>query len=265
MQPLGFPLGSRGGSRQSVPFSELLPLFQLRAVLPFGKEVIHTMVDFHCHILPGVDDGSKSVEESLQMLHLEQQQGVDAVILTPHFYADQTNPERFLEKREEAWQRLSAALEPGMPRFLMGAEVYYFDGMENVAQLPRLCIGDTGVLLLEMPFQPWDDRVIDTVLDINSRSDMQVVLAHIERYFHLCRKKEYWQQLREGGVLMQVNCGFFQGFFNRKKAVKMFSQDEFQLIGSDAHNLTSRKPNWELVPPEIAEAAGSFARELLGL
>lgn len=223
------------------------------------------MVDFHCHILPGVDDGSKSVEQSLQMLHLEQQQGVDAVILTPHFYADQTNPERFLEKREEAWQRLSAALEPGMPRFLMGAEVYYFDGMENVAQLPRLCIGDTGVLLLEMPFQPWNDRVIDTVLDMNSRSDMQVVLAHIERYFHLCRKKEYWQQLREGGVLMQVNCEFFQGFFNRKKAVKMFSQDEFQLIGSDAHNLTSRKPNWELVPPEIAEAAGSFAWELLGL
>lgn len=43
------------------------------------------MVDFHCHILPGVDDGSKSVEQSLQMLHLEQQQGVDAVILTPHF------------------------------------------------------------------------------------------------------------------------------------------------------------------------------------
>lgn len=263
---LGSLPGVKGRQSAAGSIQRTAPPFPaLRRFAFIGKEVIHTMVDFHCHILPGVDDGSKSVEQSLQMLHLEQQQGVDAVILTPHFYADQTNPERFLEKREEAWQRLSAALEPGMPRFLMGAEVYYFDGMENVAQLPRLCIGDTGVLLLEMPFQPWNDRVIDTVLDMNSRSDMQVVLAHIERYFHLCRKKEYWQQLREGGVLMQVNCEFFQGFFNRKKAVKMFSQDEFQLIGSDAHNLTSRKPNWELVPPEIAQAAGSFARELLGL
>lgn len=223
------------------------------------------MVDFHTHILPGVDDGSKSVEQSLEMLRLEQQQGVDTVVLTPHFYAGHTTPERFLEKRANAWQQLSAALEPGMPQFLLGAEVYYFDGMENVAQLPSLCIGDTGVLLLEMPFSPWDDRVVRTVQDINSYSNIQVVLAHIERYFHLCKKKEYWQQLRESGVLMQVNCEFFQGFFSRKKALKMFQRDEFQVIGSDAHNLTSRKPNWDNVPPEIAQTAGDFARELLGL
>lgn len=230
-----------------------------------STSIMAGIVDFHCHILPSVDDGSKSVEQSLQMLRMEQQLGVDAVILTPHFYADQTNPERFLEKREEAWQKLSAALEPGMPQMMMGAEVYYFDGMENVEQLPSLCIGDTGVLLLEMPFQPWTDRVVDTVQDINSRSDMQVVLAHIERFFRFCKKKEYWQQLRESGVLMQVNCEFFQGFFDRRKAVKMFGRDEFQLIGSDAHNMSSRKPNWELVPPKIAAASGDFARELLGL
>ena len=64
------------------------------------------MIDFHTHILPGMDDGSKDVRESVSMLRLEGKRGIDTVCLTPHFYAEQNSPEQFLERRKRAWQKL---------------------------------------------------------------------------------------------------------------------------------------------------------------
>ena len=60
------------------------------------------MIDFHSHILPGIDDGSKSVEMSIKMLRREAQQGISRVVATPHFYPQTDNPERFLRRRAEA-------------------------------------------------------------------------------------------------------------------------------------------------------------------
>ena len=60
------------------------------------------MVDFHSHILPGMDDGASSPEESLQMLARSRQQGVDVLFATSHFYADEEDPAAFLVRREEA-------------------------------------------------------------------------------------------------------------------------------------------------------------------
>ena len=57
------------------------------------------MTDLHTHILPGMDDGAVSVETSLEMLRMERDQGVDAVVLTPHFYRDRERPEQFLARR----------------------------------------------------------------------------------------------------------------------------------------------------------------------
>ena len=61
------------------------------------------MIDFHTHILPGMDDGSKSVEESIWLLQEEVRQGVDAVMLTPHFYAEENSPVDFLRRRYASW------------------------------------------------------------------------------------------------------------------------------------------------------------------
>ena len=87
--------------------------------------------DFHSHILPCVDDGSHSVEESLQMLRMEAEQGVTHVVLTPHFYAKHDSPERFLQRRAAAWETLQAAMagEEGLPQITLCAEVYYFPGI----------------------------------------------------------------------------------------------------------------------------------------
>lgn len=223
------------------------------------------MVDFHTHILPGMDDGSKYVRHSLMMLRMEREMGVDTVVLTPHFYASQNDPAAFLERRSRAWERLNNRLDDAAPHLLLGAEVHFFDHMDAAEHIDSLCIGNTGVLLLEMPFRPWDERIIRTVLELNARDGLQVVLAHIERYRSFCPGEEIWEQLRENGILMQVNCSFFAGFFGRRKAMKMMERGRFQLIGSDCHNLDTRPPNWNLVPPRAAQITGAFAEKLLNV
>lgn len=64
------------------------------------------MIDFHSHILPGIDDGSASVEESLKLLEMLAEQGVKTVVATPHFYPDRTSVSDFLRRRDAAYQRL---------------------------------------------------------------------------------------------------------------------------------------------------------------
>lgn len=112
------------------------------------------MIDFHSHILPGMDDGSQTVEESLTLLEMLRAQGVDTVAATPHFYARENSPEVFLRRRREAWERLNARLTPGGPQVLLGAEVRYYRGISRLEELHRLCLSGTHVLLLEMPFPP---------------------------------------------------------------------------------------------------------------
>lgn len=220
------------------------------------------MVDFHTHILPGIDDGCRKTEESLELLRLERKMGVDTVVLTPHFYADENSPARFLERRSRAWDRLREQLEPGMPRLLLGAEVQYFEGIGNVEDISSLCIEGTNLLLLEMPFSHWDDRMLRTVMDLHSYGGVRIVLAHIERYRRE-QPRQLWEELRDFGILAQVNASFFDGFWTGRTARAMMKARQFQLIGTDCHNLHSRKPNWDLVPGDAKAYAAKNARRLL--
>ena len=81
------------------------------------------IIDFHTHVLPAMDDGSRSVEESLQMLRMEVEQGIFHVVATPHFYPQYDNPEQFLRKRTAAEMQLREAMakETGMPELTVGA------------------------------------------------------------------------------------------------------------------------------------------------
>ena len=82
------------------------------------------MIDLHTHILPNVDDGSSSLEESLALLRMLASQGVTLTAATPHFYATSDTPEQFFRRREAAWKQLSGAMESGMPCVLLGADLF---------------------------------------------------------------------------------------------------------------------------------------------
>ena len=214
-------------------------------------------VDLHSHVLHGMDDGSKSVEESLQMLSASAAQGIRYIAATSHFYPGENSPERYLERRARAIGELSRAMTSVYPRLLPGAEVYYFDGISRNRQIEDLQIENTGLLLIEMPFSPWTDRMVEEVLQINGRRGIQVLMAHVERYLHFARS-EHWDVLLEEGVLMQSNAGFFLDWKTKRKAMKMLKQGRIHFIASDTHNMQNR-------PPRIGEAMKAIGEEGRGI
>ncbi len=206
------------------------------------------MTDFHSHILPYIDDGSESVEESIQMLKMLTEQGVDTVCATPHFYPSENSPDNFLYARKRMYRKLKDAMPDGekFPKIILGAEVAYFSGISRMADLLKMRLEGTRVLLLEMPTIKWSDYMVREVLDISCAGQVTVVLAHVERYMKK-QPKIVWGVLRESGVLMQVNATYFTNPKTRRAALKQMQRREIHLIGSDAHNVNERAP-------EIAQA-----------
>lgn len=215
------------------------------------------MIDMHSHVLPGIDDGSGSVEESLAMLWACARQDIDCVAATPHFYPMEDTPERFLEQREEAAERLRAAWQPGLPRLLLGAEVCFFEGMSRAEALDALCLEGSRVLLVEMPFGPWPERTVSEVAGLRERRGLTVVLAHIERYFRW-QPGRLWDELPGLGVLTQCSAGFFLDRKTRGRARRMLKQGKISFLGSDAHNMTSR-------PPRLGDAVALLGEDGRGI
>jgi len=215
------------------------------------------MTDIHCHVLPGMDDGSRSVEESLAMLEALAAQGVDCVVATPHFYAGENSPEEFLARRAAAREKLVKIWKPGLPALKLGAEVYYFDGMSRCEGLETLRIEDTGLLLLEMPMCRWNQRMLREVWAIQA-SRAGVLLAHIERYLRW-QEQETWDTLADWGVLNQCNASFFLRWQTRRKALRMLREGKIQLLGSDSHNMDTRPPQLEAALAVL----GQRGREIL--
>lgn len=198
--------------------------------------------DFHTHVLPAIDDGSGGVEESLAMLRALASQGVTHVAATSHFYADRNSPEEFVHRRQKSWERLRPHLTDDCPKVLLGAEVFYYEGLRHTDELPLLCLENTRLLLLEMPTERWSQRMISALLSLNGRSDIQVVLAHFERYLP-CVSEGIWDVLLDSGILIQTNASFLCRHGTRKAALKMLSDGMIHFLGTDCHNMTDRAPN----------------------
>ena len=224
------------------------------------------MIDFHSHILPGIDDGSRNVKMSLGMIEALGRQGVDTICATSHFYVTQRTPEHFLERRQEAYELLEPVLNDDAPRILLGAEVLYFPGISRLESLPKLCLDGTDVLLLEMPFTEWQEYWVREVQDLALGGEFTILMAHIERYYAR-QPRQVWDRLLELDVLMQANADYFLQqdsifrFRNRNSAVKLLREGRIHLLGTDTHNLTSRPPRMKEARDVIREELGKRALE----
>ena len=229
------------------------------------------MIDFHSHILPGIDDGSPDVETSLKIVKALSEQGIDTICATSHYYADQRTPERFAYRRAQAWERLRDALPEDSPRILLGAEVLYFPGISGIEELPLLTLEGTDLLLLEMPFSQWSNYMIQEVNDLARCGRCTILMAHIERYFGRY-SRSVWDGFLDNGILMQSNADFFLGRWTKRKAVKLLAQDRIHVLGTDTHNMDGRAPHMDKALAVIRKELGeemvslidSFGRSLLG-
>ena len=210
------------------------------------KNILPDLTDLHCHILPGIDDGSKSVEMSVQMVQKEYEDGVRRIALTSHFDGNSGNLDAFLIARKDAFESLKEALQQSdFPmdeiKFKLGAEVMFSPKLLEYDVSP-LCLEGTKVLLIELPTMYKPYYLTETMYSLLGRG-YQLLLAHVERYDYLMNDLDLLTEWVENGILVQANSrSFIEKTEYRKQLLKMIKQGMIHVIASDAHNMEHRKP-----------------------
>ena len=146
--------------------------------------IIDNLVEMHCHILPGIDDGSPDVETSLKMIERLQNQGAKKIVLTPHYYSDTISLDDFLRRREVSFNALAKALPSGSPELYPAAEVYISPYLFNNDNIDDLKIAGSDYVLIEHAFSaPFNEADFDRLMNLYCDFGVRPVLAHIERFY----------------------------------------------------------------------------------
>lgn len=214
-------------------------------------------IDIHSHILPNVDDGSKSIEESLAMLKMLKKQDVSAVVLSPHFYPSaETSVEEYKDRTISSYKKLCNAAKDIFPELYLGSEVYYFSGMAMFENIKDLCIHNSKYILIELPYRKVSSRTVNDIIELNLSRGLVPILAHIERYRHFEGFNRILSLISNGYALGQMNAYTPLNFKTRRIAHKLIKGGYISFIASDSH---SQDKN----PPRIRESL-SFIEKKIG-
>lgn len=206
------------------------------------------MIDFHTHILPNIDDGSRSLGVSFAMIDSLKKQGADSIVLTPHYYFDKESITDFISSREAALKRLLSDEDKSVqfPDLFLGAEVAFFPMMSKMKDIEKLCIMGTKFMMLEMPYGKWSRASITEVDNLYTRHGITPIIAHIERFITSQKGTGNIEKLLGLDVLIQMNCEAIEKkFFNRNNH-NLIKTGKVDVIGTDCHNMTTRRPNLDI-------------------
>ena len=213
-------------------------------------------IDFHCHILPGMDfDGTDDVDESVAMCKLLKSQGVATICATPHFYPWNDDVDAFLERREKT---LAALREASPTEIIPGAEIRIFQYLSEYP-IDRLCIGESNVVLFELPDTRFEEWMISAIENTVYKYSLIPVIAHIERY---CFSKDILKKFASlPNVIFQITIGEIAYPKTLKNLDMVCSTGVPVVLGSDAHDMTSRIPHFDLIENIESEKAGLFTKK----
>ena len=194
-------------------------------------------IDIHSHLIPGIDDGPKDMEKSLTILKEMEELGYKKMIITPHIISDlYPNNHESIEKGLEVLR--SAAKEAGLNIELEAAAEYYLDDafLHYLKQDNIMTVADKYLLcetsLLVKPLQ-FDEMIFQAEI-----AGFKVILAHPERYTYITDWEREYQELKEKGILFQVNINSFAGYYGKdaqKKALYLSEAGMIDFLGSDLH------------------------------
>ena len=197
--------------------------------------------DVHTHIVPGVDDGSDSLEESLEMISQMREQGVLNIVATPHY------PDGKTEKIKDAFDMLKKSVEDKYPdmKLYLGNELLNGPGViEALKNKTALTIADTKYILVE--FLPGDsERKIYNALREYILAGYIPIVAHVERYEALHKNYDFLDEIINLGAYIQINTeSLVGGLFDRRAAYcrKLLENGYVHFLGSDCHGAERRKP-----------------------
>lgn len=202
-------------------------------------------IDLHCHILPALDDGAKSIEKTKEMMQIAYEEGIRQMICTPHYFASRRSAS--VETIRKTIQQVEEAMEDwGFEiKLYPGNEIYYRSGVEELLEEQQICtLADSKYVLVEFDPMTEYSYLRDGILKLDSYGYVPIV-AHVERYECLFEKKERLQRVKDHGGFLQVNASSFQGgMFDEmaKRARYIMKNDLLDFIGTDAHSTGKRSP-----------------------
>lgn len=204
------------------------------------------MIDIHCHILPLVDDGSKSIEMSLDMLDQAYRSGTDKIILTPHLaYAYGFNNPK--DKIREDFEELKEIVrDAGIPiKMYLGCEFLYSSKEtfeEHFNDITTL--NGTQYMLIEFYFDAQEKVILEAVQSVLDKGYIPIV-AHPERFEAIQTDLNVAHKIKQMGAYLQMNKGSVLGDYGhlvRETVLSLLEEGLIDLVGSDAHNMRSRYP-----------------------
>ncbi len=215
------------------------------------------MIDMHCHILPGIDDGAQNLEESVALLREEKRQGIQKIVFTPHFNPERQILDHFLTARENSWHHLQATDEFRQLELetKLGAEVYFSMRLTEM-DLSKLAFENTNYILIEFPVNNRPYGMTRTLQSIIEKG-YTPILAHVERYDFFTENPVKLYDLVSMGCVAQVNAAAVVSGVSVKgvSALQYINWELAHLICSDAHSMVRRAPNtqaaYELVEKKL--------------
>ena len=229
---------------------------------------MNQFVDIHCHILPGVDDGSQTPEETKAMLQKAWDEGIQIMVATPHYHKQRgKNDIELIKKQLLLTRKLAKEVHPKM-QICLGMEIYYGEDVPELLKEGRVVsIRKSRYILVE--FSPGDEfqYILNAVRKLQM-SGHTVIIAHIERYNCLRKDISNVEYLREMGAYLQVNTGSITGSYGR--SVKKFLREVLkahlvQLVGTDAHGSERRTPKMQEAYKEVVKRCGEeYADQIFG-
>ena len=217
------------------------------------------LTDIHCHLLPGVDDGAKNMDDTKQMLDIAAADGIERIVFTPHIRRPWLD--RPWSKVTDAFEQVkeyAASAHPGLELYL-GSEFDYSRTILTEEPQQLHDIAGSGIILLE--FKPYDafDRIRDGIQQVQM-AGYDVMLAHIERYDIMLTDIDLARRISELGVLIQVNADDITrplSFKMRGYMKKLIDRRLIDLAGSDAHDVKYRKPELSKAYETVKKRAGA--------
>jgi len=195
-------------------------------------------IDSHCHLLPAVDDGVESIQESIALLKEMKAKGVERLYLTPHFLSprSQTDTSEIMKR----WNEFESELNAHSVEVMLGSEIFL---RPEVLECNLISMGESNIILVELPTQQKPHYLFEVIEKLQVRG-FRVLLAHVERYEYFFKKRGFLlgktkvtediSKLRDMGVLFQVN---WSSLDRDPKAKALVEERIADVTGSDKHRM----------------------------
>lgn len=196
------------------------------------------MIDFHTHIIPNIDDGSRSIEETFNLIKEAKEAGFEGIVLTSHYienYYETDVPERDVWVKAISDNLKNKGIEANL---YLANEIYMSENMMKLLIDGKAStINNSSYVLFEMPLNAEPINLYDVIYSLQENK-LIPVLAHPERYSFVQKEPELVYDLIEKGVLMQANYGSILGQYGEKAELivrKFFENNMIHFLGSDVH------------------------------